>query len=132
MQIDIQTHGFSLTGPLRDYTERRLRFALARAAERVRRIKVRFSDINGPRGGIDKCCRIQATLNGLGAVAIEDTEANLYLAIDRAADRTGRTVMRRLARHNPRSGEEPADYATLAARAEDHQINQFRQPENET
>ena len=28
MQIDIQAHGFSLTGALRDYTERRLRFAL--------------------------------------------------------------------------------------------------------
>ena len=59
MQIDIHAQGFSLTGTLRDYTERRLRFALARAAERVRQIKVRFSDINGPRGGIDKRCRIQ-------------------------------------------------------------------------
>ena len=34
MQIDIQTHGFSLTGALRDDTGRRPRFALKRAAER--------------------------------------------------------------------------------------------------
>ena len=116
MQIDIQTHGFSLTGPLRDYTERRLRFALARAADRVRRITVRFFDINGPRGGIDKRCRIQVMLNGLGGVVIEDTETNLYLAIDRATDRIGRNVMRRLAHHAARPDEKPIDIATLWAR----------------
>ena len=32
------------------------------------------------------------------AVVIEDTEADLYVAIDRAADRAGRTLERRLAR----------------------------------
>ena len=116
MQIDIQTHGFSLTDGLRDHTERRLRFALARVAGRVRRITVRFFDINGPRGGIDKRCRIQVMLNGFGGVVIEDTETNLYLAIDRAADRIGRNVMRRLARHNARPDENAAELAPPASR----------------
>ncbi|OGA61660.1 MAG: 30S ribosomal protein S30 [Betaproteobacteria bacterium RIFCSPLOWO2_12_FULL_65_14] len=107
MQIDIQTHGFALSDALRDYTERRLRFALARAAERVRRIKVGLSDINGPRGGIDKRCRIRVMFRGLDAVLIEDTEADLYVAIDRAADRVWRTVVRRLGRRGGR-GDEPA------------------------
>ena len=116
MQIDFRAHGFSLTGELRDYSERRLRFALARVAGRVRLITVRFFDINGPRGGIDKRCRVRATLNGLGAVVIEDTEADLYLAIDRAADRIGRTVMRRLARYSVHPDEKPIDIATRSAR----------------
>ena len=68
-----------------------------------------------PRG-IDKRCRIQVTLNGLGAVVIEDTEANLYLAIDRAADRIGRNVMRRLAHYDVRPDEKPIDIATLSVR----------------
>ena len=38
MQIDIQSRGFALTHALREYTRRRLRFALTRAADRVRRI----------------------------------------------------------------------------------------------
>lgn len=107
MQIDIQTHGFALTDALRDYAGRRLRFALARAAEQVRRIKVDLSDVNGPRGGIDKRCRIRVVFRGLEAVLVEDTEADLYLAIDRAADRIGRTVVRRLRRRGGR-GNEPA------------------------
>ena len=102
MQIEIQSYDFSLTDALRDHTERRLRFALARVSDRVGRITVRLFDINGPRGGNDKRCRIQVMLNGLAAVVIEDTEPNLYLAIDRATDRAGRNVMRRLARHGAR------------------------------
>ena len=96
MQIEIQTRGIALSNALRDYTERRLRFALASASDRVRRIKVRFSDINGPRGGIDKRCRIQAAFNGLGEVVIEDTEADPFHALGRAAERLGRNISRRL------------------------------------
>jgi len=100
MQIDIQSHGFALTRALHEYAKRRLRFGLLHAGDRVRRVTVRLVDVNGPRGGIDKRCRIRVTLNGLAAVVIEDAEADLYRAIDRAADRLGRTVMRRLAHRN--------------------------------
>ena len=116
MQIDIHAQGFSLTGALRDHTERRLRFALARVSDRVGRIAVRLFDINGPRGGNDKRCRIQVMLNGLAGVVIEDTEANLYLAIDRTADRIGRDVMRRLAHRNARPDEKAIDIATPSVR----------------
>jgi putative sigma-54 modulation protein len=98
MQIDIQSRNFDLTNALRSYAERRLRFALTCAGTRIQRIIVRLSDINGPRGGEDKRCQLQVVLAGLPDVVVEDTEASLYFAIDRAADRAGRTVMRRLDR----------------------------------
>jgi ribosome-associated translation inhibitor RaiA len=59
---------------------------------------VQLSDINGPRGGIDKRCQIEVQLKGTPNVVIEDVEADLYAAIDRAAERVGRTVARRLSR----------------------------------
>ncbi len=102
MQIDIQARNFSLTSALRNYIERRLGFALSSRDDRIRRVMVRLSDINGPRGGADKCCHIQVVLPQLTDVVIEDTEVDLYVAIDRAADRAGRTVGRRLARHRDR------------------------------
>jgi ribosomal subunit interface protein len=98
MQIDIQTRNFDLTNALNNYAERRLRFALTWADDRIQRIIVRLSDINGPRGGEDKRCQLQVVLAGLPDVVVEDTEASLYFAIDRAADRAGRTVMRKLNR----------------------------------
>ena len=63
---------------------------------------MRLSDINGPRGGADKCCHIQVVLPHLPDVVIEDIEMDLYAAIDRAADRAGRTVGRRLTRQRDR------------------------------
>ncbi|MFQ5546003.1 MAG: HPF/RaiA family ribosome-associated protein [Acidiferrobacterales bacterium] len=98
MEIDIQARNFSLTDALRAHVERRLRFALARNADHIQRVVVRLSDINGPRGGADKCCHIQVVLRHLPEVVTQDTEADLYVAIYRALDRAGRTVARGLAR----------------------------------
>ena len=98
MQFDIRAHGFDLTEGLREHTERRLRFALDWARYDVSKVSVRLSDINGPRGGNDKRCQVRISLPRVRDVVIEDTDADLYVAIDRAIDRTERTVARRLER----------------------------------
>ena len=98
MRIDIKAKGFDLTDGLREHTVRRLQFALGWANQDVGAISVRLFDINGPRGGEDKRCRIQVSFPGSRNVVIEDTEADLYVAIDRAAERAERAVVRRLER----------------------------------
>jgi len=98
MQIDIQARGFRLTESLRSQAERRVRFALGSASRNIRSIVMRLLDVNGPRGGVDKRCTIRANLPGALPVVIEQQEADLYLAIGRAADRAGRAVSRRLER----------------------------------
>ena len=102
MRIAVQSRGFSLTDALDNHVHRRLDFTLARGARRVRSVGVRLSDLNGPRGGVDKRCLIEIRLDGLPVVVVEDTQADLYTAIDRAATRAGRTVMRRLAQDSAR------------------------------
>lgn len=98
MQIDIKARGFRLTEELRAQAERRVRFALGSTSGRVRGLVMRLADENGPRGGLDKRCTIRANLAGAPPVIIEQQEADLYVAIDRAADRAGRAVSRRLAK----------------------------------
>jgi hypothetical protein len=94
MRIDVQALGFSLTAPLLDHTRRRLRFALARAGDRIKRVEVRLGDRNGPRGGADKFCRMRVVLEHAPSVLIEDVGADLYAVIGRAAERAGRNVAR--------------------------------------
>lgn len=98
MQMDIQSQGFSLTEGLNNYVEKRLAYGLSRGDNAITRINVRLSDINGPRGGADKRCLIEMRIKGQPSVVIEDTEVDLYVAIDRATERAGRTLARRLAR----------------------------------
>lgn len=99
MKIDIQSRGFSLTSALLDYSQQRIQFALACISGHVNRVAIRLSDVNGPRGGADKCCRIHIALSGMPDVVLEDTEVDMYAAIDRAVDRTKRTVARKIDRH---------------------------------
>ncbi len=98
MQITIQTRGFSMTEALRLYVLQRVRFALGWAGLSMRKLAVVLSDINGPRGGNDKRCKIQVQLIGGKDVVIEDTEADMYVAIDRAAERADRVLVRRVQR----------------------------------
>jgi putative sigma-54 modulation protein len=96
MQIQIQARDFPLTEALIDYVERSINFALSSRFGQLKRIEVRLSDINGPRGGKDKRCQILIGLPRLRNIVIEDTQTDLYVAIDRAVERAGRTLNRRL------------------------------------
>lgn len=98
MQIDIQANGFTLTDGINDYVLKRLAYSLNHGDQNIMRVIVRLSDINGPRGGEDKRCLIEVRLKGAPEVVIEDTESDLYVAIDRATERAGRSLTRRLER----------------------------------
>ncbi len=98
MQLDIRAQGFTLTDALREHTEKRLRFGLDWARHDVSKVILRFTDVNGPRGGNDKRCQLRIPMARMREVVIEDTAADMYVAIDRAIDRAGRTLARRLSR----------------------------------
>jgi len=98
LHLSIRSHGFTLTPAIREHTERRLRLALSHAAGSITTITVVLSDINGPRGGRDKCCRVRIGIKEQQVMVIDDIQDNLYVAIDRAADRAARTVSRRMGR----------------------------------
>jgi ribosomal subunit interface protein len=97
MQIEIQARNFSLTRALRTHIEQRLEFALNTCYRHVKRIMVRLSDVNGPRGDNEKHCYLEVILPGQ-TVVVQNTEADLYVAINRAASRAGRNAMRQLRR----------------------------------
>lgn len=117
MQIVTRANGFDLTDALRHHVRQRLHFAFDRIGERIQRVLVRLSDVNGPRGGADKRCQIQIHLDKLPEVVIEDTQSDLYAAVDRAAERAARTVTRRLSRERAhRHDRLPPAATTLADR----------------
>lgn len=99
MQIEVVARSFPLTSAMRAYVNRRVGFSLSARHSQIKCVVVRLSDTNGPRGGSDKCCRIQVVVPGQADVVVQDTESDLYAAIDRATDRVSRTVARRLERH---------------------------------
>jgi ribosomal subunit interface protein len=105
MKIQIRQHNSLVTEALRAHALRRLGFALGRFGESVGDVIVQFSDGNGTGGGIDKRCQIQVGMPH--GVKVEETDADLFVAIDRAADRASRAVARALARYRESAGGPP-------------------------
>lgn len=115
MRIDIHSSKFTLTESLRSHIERRVQFALSWAYHKLPHIHLRLDDINGPKGGPDKVCRIQIPLSGSKPVVIEETQTDMYTAIDRAVERAARTISRRIERSRTHHRDQypPADFAAL-------------------
>jgi ribosomal subunit interface protein len=98
MKIHVRGKQLEIDETARSHIERRLEFSLGRFSPRVLRVTVQLTDVNGPRGGDDKACRIEVRLRPTGTVLVQDRDAGLVAVVDRAADRIGRSVARALER----------------------------------
>lgn len=98
MQFEIRAKDMPISEPLRVHIERRFSFALERFAMRITRVCVNVRDLNGPRGGVDKRCRVAIVIMPSTTIVMEDQASNIYAAIDRVADKAGRCIGRRLKR----------------------------------
>jgi putative sigma-54 modulation protein len=81
-----------------DYVTRRLYFALGRFAPQIASVTACLGDCNGPRGGVDKRCRIVVKLRRLESVLREAHADALEAAVSAAAESAGRGVARALER----------------------------------
>ncbi|MBZ5688077.1 MAG: HPF/RaiA family ribosome-associated protein [Acidobacteriia bacterium] len=98
MEVEVRIQGTDSAEAIRRYATRRIHFALGRFAPRVGRTVVRISDINGVRGGVDQCCQIRAELLPKGKVVVDQVDADLFSAIDRASERIGHAFRREVQR----------------------------------
>ncbi len=79
---------------LRDLTERRVRFVLRRLGWMVPRADVHLSDVNGPRGGVDKRCQVELRTVGAGTVVVSSVASDWRTALDNALARAARFLVR--------------------------------------
>ncbi len=98
MDLEVRIQNNDLGAAVRNYAIRRIRFAMGRFASRVGRVIIRISDVNGARGGIDQCCHITAEVLPSGRVVVEQVDADLFAAIDRACERSGQAFRRHIER----------------------------------
>jgi ribosomal subunit interface protein len=98
MNVEVRGRNLRLNRSLKEYCERRLQFALGRFEEKLGRVVVRLSDVNGPRGGVDKRCQVDVLVRGRRPLRVESTDVSLHSAVDEAAQRVAQAVLRVLGR----------------------------------
>ena len=107
MDVSVRGRHLDLSEPLKAYAERRLLFSIGEFALRIGSIEVRVSDVNGPRGGVDKACDIAVVLPPFGRLVARAIDADAYAAVDRAASRIRSVLVRRLRHRSERRHPAP-------------------------
>jgi ribosome-associated translation inhibitor RaiA len=105
MRIEIRARHIPLTESLRTHCERRVRFALDRLSDRVKDVVLRLEDTNGPRGGVDKSCKVTLRLEHGKELTLESKDTTLIAAVDSALDRAGNAVSKAVGRAQRGAGE---------------------------
>ncbi|MGA8393109.1 MAG: HPF/RaiA family ribosome-associated protein, partial [Burkholderiaceae bacterium] len=95
MQIIVESRDADAT-PMRELSIARVRFSLRRLKALVPRAKVQFSDVNGPRGGVDKRCLVELKTDSAGTVVIASLARDWRTALDRSLARATRVLTRSL------------------------------------
>jgi ribosome-associated translation inhibitor RaiA len=90
MKIQIRPRGMTLTKTQRVRWERDLDLALARFGDRIDRVIVEISKGEGEQL---KCCEIELRLKPT-ILKVEDSDTDISLAIEHAAQRIARSVSR--------------------------------------
>jgi hypothetical protein len=86
---------------LRDLAGALLQFVMRRLSWLVPRARLRLSDVNGPRGGVDKRCQVELNTDGAGTVVITSVARQWRTAIDSALARAARVLLRLWRRGHP-------------------------------
>ena len=79
---------------LRAYAERRLSFALRRFEGQIRHIRLRLTDVNGPKRGVDARCAVTAHLTNGKRLFVEATTAWPFRSVTQSAGRLSEAIRR--------------------------------------
>ncbi|MFT6310071.1 MAG: ribosomal subunit interface protein [Porticoccus sp.] len=96
MIVNIQARHFDLTPELKSYVESKIRLMMSRYKNKIIKISVSLSDVNGPKGGEDRCCKIVINPENIPSIVVQETAASMVEAVNICTHRAKRIVNRNL------------------------------------
>lgn len=100
MQVTINDRHRLLSQLAADRAVARVRAAFAKFGHHVKSVSITIEDVNGPRGGNDKECRVLVAVKKLNDVVVTANNQTISKALPGAIDRAARSVGRQLAKRN--------------------------------
>ncbi len=99
--MEVLIEGRDVLPLVREHAGHRLRFATRRLMAHLLRAKVVWRDDNGPRGGVDKQCRIELHLRHGGSLQVSARASDWAEAFARALARVQRALIQHVQRGKP-------------------------------
>jgi len=104
MEIRLSDKHALLAGSASDRTDLKVRSAFAKFGEKIQRVELTVDDVNGPKGGVDKECRVIVRLRKMEDVVVTAKDESLSKAVSQAIKRADRTVARQIQKRSIRNG----------------------------
>lgn len=100
VQIQINSDGSVDThADAAEEVETLVRGALERFGERITRVEVHLSDVNGAKGGVDTRCVLEARVAGRPPVAVDEQAEDVHGAVRGASAKLVRVLDHQIARN---------------------------------
>lgn len=99
MQVNVTDRNELLSSEGRELAATRLRDALSRFSAQISNATLVVEDVNGPRGGVDKQCRITVQTRRFGTLSVTSQDASAGKCIAMAVTRLSRTLQRRVSKN---------------------------------
>jgi putative sigma-54 modulation protein len=99
MQLYVTSTNLELNQHLRTELSQRVKSVFGRSKQYIDRVWVTLTDINGPRGGNDKECKVKLSLPGLPSVLVMSRKDSIPKAIATALNTASLTLKRKVKRH---------------------------------
>ena len=94
MKIDIQAKQLKLGQTFKQNVKVKIRRLFQHNSSTVNRIDVNVSDINGPKGGEDKVCKVNISVGGGKNILVSARAASAYKAVSQAIKKANTTLSR--------------------------------------
>jgi putative sigma-54 modulation protein len=94
MNVYVRFRGLQASPEVAELVSQRVNERLGRFASQLTSVLVRISDINGPKGGVDKRCQVTVQGPRFGVATFENLSADVPSAIEAAFDRLAHVVRR--------------------------------------
>jgi putative sigma-54 modulation protein len=94
MRLSLNLRGVDRDPALNRLLEGKLRTAFDQFGRWIRGVAVAIEDVNGPKGGVDKCCRVSITVPRHPGVVVEGRGTDLFAVISEVLDRASVTMSR--------------------------------------
>ena len=107
MNLELHFRNSNFAEALQTYLERRLQFAFSSFGDRIGLVTVRLGDANDRRGKPLRKCEITADLVPSGHLVANESNSDLYVAVDRAVRKIAQLLRKecdRKRRSGPRVG----------------------------
>jgi hypothetical protein len=98
LTIDIRFRGIESSDALESHVTRRVRNHLRRFGQDLTAVVVRIADVNGPRGGVDKRCRITVRGPRFGSSTLSKLGTDAFAVVDVAVGTMAHALGRQITR----------------------------------